>query len=105
MHSQTTPVERQRYSVVIRLLTVFAAAVQSSDGKTIFRYHGSTGEGTFPELAEDLGYFERIKLDWLGDTTSGPQSIQSAATGDVEFGSAFDGAVVKLNAAGARSRR
>lgn len=30
-----------------------------------------------------------------------PQDIQSAATGDIEFGSAFNGAVVKLNAAGA----
>jgi ABC-type nitrate/sulfonate/bicarbonate transport system substrate-binding protein len=74
---------------------------QSADGKYVLRYQGTTGEVTFPELAEALGYYERVKLEWVGDTTSGPQDIQSAATGDVEFGSAFNGAVVKLNAAGA----
>jgi ABC-type nitrate/sulfonate/bicarbonate transport system substrate-binding protein len=79
-----------------------ADTVQSADGRTVLRYQGSTGEVTFPELAEDLGYFEKIKLDWVGDTTSGPQDIQSAATGDTDFGSAFNGAVVKLNAAGAQ---
>jgi ABC-type nitrate/sulfonate/bicarbonate transport system substrate-binding protein len=75
--------------------------VQTANGKTVLRYQGSTGEVTFPELAEDLGYFQKVKLEWVGDTTSGPQDIQSAATGDTEFGSAFNGAVVKLNAAGA----
>lgn len=74
---------------------------QNADGKTVLRYQGSTGEVKMPELAEALGYFEKVKLEWVGDTTSGPQDIQSAATGDVEFGSAFNGAVVKLNAAGA----
>lgn len=74
---------------------------QNADGKYVLRYQGTTGEVTFPELAEALGYYERVKLEWVGDTTSGPQDIQSAATGDVEFGSAFNGAVVKLNAAGA----
>lgn len=77
-------------------------ASHTADGKTVLRYQGSTGEVTFPELAEDLGYFQKIELDWVGDTTSGPQDIQSAATGDIEFGSAFNGAVVKLNAAGAQ---
>jgi ABC-type nitrate/sulfonate/bicarbonate transport system substrate-binding protein len=114
MHTQATPVERQRYSVITRLLAVCSVvalcvsacgssgtAAQTSDGKTIFRYQGATGEVTLPELAENLGYFEKIKLNWVGDTTSGPQDIQTAATGDVEFGSAFNGAVVKLNAAGA----
>jgi ABC-type nitrate/sulfonate/bicarbonate transport system substrate-binding protein len=74
---------------------------QTADGRTVLRYQGSTGEVTFPELAEDLGYFSKVKLEWVGDTTSGPQDIQSAATGDTDFGSAFNGAVVKLNAAGA----
>jgi ABC-type nitrate/sulfonate/bicarbonate transport system substrate-binding protein len=76
-------------------------STQTADGKTVLRYQGSTGEVKMPELAEALGYYEKIKLEWVGDTTSGPQDIQSAATGDVEFGSAFNGAVVKLNAAGA----
>lgn len=74
---------------------------QTADGKTVLRYQGATGEVKMPELAEALGYYQKITLEWVGDTTSGPQDIQSAATGDVEFGSAFNGAVVKLNAAGA----
>ncbi|MGU3497265.1 ABC transporter substrate-binding protein [Mycobacterium sp. C31M] len=74
---------------------------QTADGRTVLRYQGATGEVKMPELAEALGYFENVQLQWVGDTTSGPQDIQSAATGDVEFGSAFNGAVVKLNAAGA----
>jgi ABC-type nitrate/sulfonate/bicarbonate transport system substrate-binding protein len=76
-------------------------SAQTADGRTVLRYQGNTGEVTFPELAEDLGYFGKVKLEWVGDTTSGPQDIQSAATGDTDFGSAFNGAVVKLNAAGA----
>ena len=73
----------------------------TEDGKTVLRYQGWAGDVGFHELAEDLGYYDKIKLEWVGDTTSGPQDIQSAATGDIEFGSAFNGAVVKLNAAGA----
>lgn len=76
-------------------------ATQSTDGKTVLRYQGWSGEVEFPELAEDLGYYKNVELEWVGNTTSGPQDIQSAATGDIEFGSAFNGAVVKLNAAGA----
>ncbi|OAK51645.1 ABC transporter substrate-binding protein [Rhodococcoides kyotonense] len=72
---------------------------KTPDGRTVLRYQGSTGQVTFPELAENLGYFDRIALNWVGDTTSGPQDIQSAATGDTEFGGAFNGAIVKLAAA------
>lgn len=74
---------------------------QTAGGKTVLRYQGWTGEVNFHELAEDLGYYNTVQLEWVGDTTSGPQDIQSVATGDVDFGSAFNGAVVKLNAAGA----
>ncbi|WP_395310559.1 ABC transporter substrate-binding protein [Mycobacterium sp. AMU20-3851] len=74
---------------------------QTADGKTVLRYQGWTGEVEFHELAEALGYYDKVELEWVGDTTSGPQDIQSAATGEIEFGSAFNGAVVKLNAAGA----
>ena len=38
----------------------------------------------------------KIKLDWVGNTISGPQDIQSAATGQTDFGGAFAGAVAKL---------
>lgn len=67
--------------------------------KTELRYQGWAGEVILPELAEDLGYFGPIKLKWVGNTISGPQDIQAAASGDVDFGSAFAGAIVKLVAA------
>ncbi|WP_433673088.1 ABC transporter substrate-binding protein [Nocardia sp. CA-136227] len=73
----------------------------TADGKTVVRYQGSTGQVTAFELAADLGYFTKIDLHWEGDTTSGPANIQAAATKQVEFGSAFNGAVIKLIAGGA----
>jgi ABC-type nitrate/sulfonate/bicarbonate transport system substrate-binding protein len=73
----------------------------TEDGKTIIRYQGWASQVTFPELAENLGYFEKIKLNWIGNTTSGPQNIQATATGDIDVGGAFNGAVVKLVSAGA----
>ncbi|MFC9894358.1 ABC transporter substrate-binding protein [Nocardia sp. NPDC127579] len=77
-------------------------AVKTSDGKTVLRYQGATGQVQPFELAADLGYFTKIALQWEGDTTSGPANIQAAATNQVEFGSAFNGAVVKLIAGGAK---
>lgn len=65
------------------------------------RYQGWAGQVVVPELAEDLGYLEDVKLDWVGNTISGPQDIQSAATGQIDFGGAFNGAVVKLASHGA----
>ena len=74
-----------------------------SGGKeeTTLRYQGSVGQVTVPEIAADLGYLGDLKLKWIGNTISGPQDIQSAATGQTEFGGAFNGAIVKLVAAGA----
>lgn len=63
------------------------------------RYQGWADQVILPELAEDLGYLGDVKLDWVGNTISGPQDIQSAATGQTDFGGAFNGAVVKLAAA------
>ncbi|MGW8377146.1 ABC transporter substrate-binding protein [Streptomyces sp. ODS28] len=63
------------------------------------RYQGWAGTVTPAELAEDLGYLKGVRLRWVGNTTSGPQDIQAAATGDVDFGGAFNGAVVKMAAA------
>lgn len=84
-----------------------AADLKSAGGSpgapevTTLRYQGSANTVTLPELAEDLGYFGNVKLDWVGNTDSGPASIQSAATGATDFGGAFSGAVVKLIEAGA----
>ncbi|WP_138419053.1 ABC transporter substrate-binding protein [Sinomonas gamaensis] len=77
------------------------AASQPANQVTELRYQGSANNVTLPELAEDLGYLGNVKLKWVGNTTSGPQDIQSAATGQTDFGGAFAGAVVKLVEAGA----
>nr|WP_260408479.1 ABC transporter substrate-binding protein [Planomonospora venezuelensis] len=66
---------------------------------TELRYQGSAGAVTFPELAQELGYLGDLRLTWVGNTVSGPQDIQSAATGQTDFGGAFNGAVIKLVAA------
>lgn len=68
---------------------------------TEHRYEGSANSVSLAELAEDLGYLGNVKLNWVGNTISGPASIQSAATGATDFGGAFAGAVVKLIEAGA----
>lgn len=65
------------------------------------RYQGGSGRVLFPELAEDLGYLAPIKLNWVGNTISGPQDIQATVTRDVDFGAAFNGSIEKLIAAGA----
>ena len=74
----------------------------SSDGVTTLRYQGWANQVTLPELADDLGYFKgKVRLKWVGNTISGPQDIQSAATGQTDFGGAFGGAVEKLVSSGA----
>ncbi|MEV4655887.1 ABC transporter substrate-binding protein [Micromonospora sp. NPDC049301] len=68
---------------------------------TELRYQGSVGQVTLPELAADLGYLGDVRLNWIGNVTGGPQDIQATATGQSDFGGAFNGAIVKLAAANA----
>ncbi|WP_323847498.1 ABC transporter substrate-binding protein [Allosaccharopolyspora coralli] len=56
---------------------------------------------TWPELAQDLGLLGDIRLEWIGNTISGPQDVQATVTGDVDIGGAFNGAILRLAAAGA----
>lgn len=94
----------------LTLMGLSAAAVSCGtavggpgNGRTrTVRYQGWAGTVTPFELAENLGYLEDVKLEWVGNTTSGPQDIQSAATGQVDVGGAFNGAVVKLASRNAR---
>ncbi|MBG0830216.1 ABC transporter substrate-binding protein [Planomonospora sp. ID67723] len=98
---------RTRHIFASVLLAFSLAACGSASGAakpgglevTELRYQGGVGAVTFPELAEHLGYLGDIKLKWVGNTISGPQDIQSAATGQTDFGGAFNGAIVKLAAA------
>jgi ABC-type nitrate/sulfonate/bicarbonate transport system substrate-binding protein len=79
-----------------------ADTTTDASGATVLRYQGSVGQVGYPELAEDLGYFKNVKLEWIGDVTGGPASIQAAATGETDFGGAFNGAIVKLRSSGAK---
>lgn len=90
--------------LVVAILTLVLTAcgsktqdevTQAKDGKTVFRYNGETGLVTPAELAEDLGYFEKISLEYTGLTKGGPESIQFVATDQMEFGNAFNGAIIK----------
>ncbi|MGW6703938.1 ABC transporter substrate-binding protein [Streptomyces sp. NPDC054956] len=100
----TTRTSRRQF---LTLLGISAAAVSCgtatatgarSEQVTSLKYQGAVGSVTLPELAADLGYLGDVTLDWVGNTISGPQDIQSAATGQTHFGSAFNGAVIKLAA-------
>jgi len=83
---------------VIAACSSGTAATTTEDGRTLLRYEGTASQVTYPELAEALGYFDKVQLEWIGDNTSGPQSIQNTATGQTDFGGAFNGAVIKLQA-------
>jgi ABC-type nitrate/sulfonate/bicarbonate transport system substrate-binding protein len=96
---------RRGFLGLVGTAALAAGCGSSSSGSarktTKLRYQGSAGSVTPAELAADLGYLGPVTLDWVGDTTSGPQDIQSAATGQTDFGGAFNGAVAKLHSAGA----
>ncbi|MFG2872597.1 ABC transporter substrate-binding protein [Streptomyces sp. NPDC048338] len=100
----TTASNRRQFLTLLGLSAVAVscgttATGASGKGQTrTLRYQGWAGQVTLPELAADLGYLEDVKLEWVGNTISGPQDIQSAATGQTDFGGAFNGAVVKLAA-------
>ncbi len=74
----------------------------SPRGETkVIRYQGWSGQVLLPELAADLGLLGDVRLEWIGNTTSGPQDIQATVTGDIDIGGAFNGAIIRLAAAGA----
>ncbi|MGG8406820.1 hypothetical protein ACM614_09495 [Streptomyces sp. 12297] len=87
-----TPASRRAFLTVLGLSAAAvgcgrATATGGSRGAAQtkkLRYQGSVGQVTLPELAEDLGYFGDVKLEWVGNTISGPQDIQSAATGQTD---------------------
>lgn len=92
---------RRSFLVLTGLSTLAVAGCGTASGSGVrntrtLRYQGSAGAVTPPELAAALGYLGDLKLDWVGNTISGPQDIQSAASGQIDFGGAFNGAVVKL---------
>ena len=79
-----------------------------ADGTSVetqtLRHQAGVGQVSYPELAADLGYLAPLKLEFVGNTISGPQDIQTVVTGDVDFCLAFHGAIIKWIAAGAPIR-
>src|SRR4051794_34651487 len=97
-----------RAALVPSLLWLLPACTQKAKGSSDaaryetleIRYQGSAGVVMQSELAEDLGYLAPLKLKYVGSTYSGPQDIQTVATGDADIGQAFNGAIIKLISAG-----
>ncbi|MFC9268762.1 ABC transporter substrate-binding protein [Streptomyces zhihengii] len=92
---------RRTFLAFTGLSALAAAGCGTASGSGVrntgkLRYQGWAGQVTPAELAAELGYLEDVKLDWVGNTISGPQDIQSAASGQIDFGGAFNGAIVKL---------
>jgi ABC-type nitrate/sulfonate/bicarbonate transport system substrate-binding protein len=76
-------------------------AAAGGSESTEIRYQSFPGQQSYVELAKDLGYLGDLKIKSVGNTISGPQDIQSVATGQTDVGGAFNGAIVKLVQAGA----
>lgn len=72
-----------------------SASANKSEEDKVLQYQGTASTVIFPELAENLGYLGDLKLDNIGIGTGGPEAIQLTGTGETDFGSAFNGAIVK----------
>jgi len=98
----------QRAALLLLCLSVSSCSGSRTQSATAedeqnceLRYLGGFNNVSFTELAEDLGYLAPCKLKWVGNVLGGPESIQAVSTGDVDFGGAATGSVLKLIAAGA----
>ena len=86
------------------------AGCSSSDGGAsakegedkVLQYQGTPSAVSYPELAADLGYLGDLTLEDIGSGSGGPESIQLTGTGEIDFGSAFNGAIVKAVSKGAK---
>jgi ABC-type nitrate/sulfonate/bicarbonate transport system substrate-binding protein len=86
-------------SLIGLMLAVSSCSKHANDQAqpiTELRYQSLPGLVTLPELAEDLGYLAPLKLKYVGTVQGGPQDLQALATNDVDFATAFNGAVIKL---------
>ncbi|OCS94281.1 ABC transporter substrate-binding protein [Caryophanon latum] len=61
----------------------------------VLQYQSQPGVVTFPEVAQELGYLDDVTLEIIGNYVGGPESIQLVATGQIDFGYAFTGAILK----------
>ncbi|MFF5994045.1 ABC transporter substrate-binding protein [Lysinibacillus sp. KU-BSD001] len=72
-----------------------AATTASGESGKILRYQQPASIVYPVELAADLGYLGDVQLESVGNYKGGPESIQLTATGEIDFGWAFNGALVK----------
>ncbi len=80
-----------------------ASSTTSANGQDrILQYQSSPSNVLLPELAEALGYLGDLKLEKVSDYVGGPESIQFTATGETDFATAFNGAIIKSNAKGVK---
>ncbi|ESK55333.1 ABC transporter substrate-binding protein [Acinetobacter tjernbergiae] len=86
--------------LTVTLLACSKNPEPQANGIHELRYQSLTGVVTLPELAEDLGYLGDVRLKYVGSVQGGPQDLQALTTGDVDVATAFDGAIIKLAAAG-----
>ena len=78
-----------------------SGAATTEDGRTVIRYQSSQGAVTLAEIADELGYFDNIELDLVGETQGGPESLRALATDQVDIANAFQGAIAKVISTGA----
>lgn len=92
-------------AVLLGGCAVVGCTTQQVDSQTVqavptLRYQSYPGLVSLPELAQDLGYLGNVKLDYVGTVQGGPQDLLTLVSGDVDFASSFNGAILKVIAAG-----
>lgn len=100
--------KRWLFSAILGASVAILAACSNGESTTtnaegpdrVLQYQSTPGSVSYPELAEALGYLGDIKLESVSDMVGGPESIQLTATGETDFGSAFNGAIIKSYAKG-----
>lgn len=99
----------QKVTVAISAVLVAAGAAgcsadASADGKevTTLRYQGGQGQINYLELADALGYLDGLTVKYVGEVQGGPASLQALATGQVDVGAAFNGAIAKVVSTGVK---
>lgn len=70
-------------------------AANADEQDKVLQYQSQPGVVTFPEVAQELGYLDDVKLEIIGNYVGGPESIQLVATDQIDFGYAFTGAILK----------
>ncbi|WP_374723756.1 ABC transporter substrate-binding protein [Calidifontibacillus erzurumensis] len=101
------------FLLTLAVVVIILSACSSNDTKNtasanangqdkVLQYQSTPGQVIYPELAEALGYLGNIKLEKVSDMVGGPESIQLTATGEIDFGWAFNGAIIKSYAQGVK---